>query len=465
MNARTSTDRFEGSVPARAMHWLGGALLALALVLAPSAALAQDRPHEGAELNVGLLARGISDALIPFVDEFEAETGISVNLEQQAFDSLFDKMMLEFAAGTGYYDIVYLSPGFMANLIESDYILQLDDYFAASGLDTDEFLPAGVDINRYGPDDAIWAFPYLADTSVFLYRMDLFEDPDEQAAFEQEYGYELPIPTIDDPMTTDEFVDVAAFFTRKDEDMYGFAYPQGGTAYGNLHILPWVWTFGGNYYDDAFNATLDEPEVVNAFEFARDLQNAQPDGVLGWDYGDHITLLCDSRLAMTAGWFHIGLDANDPESCPDVAGTIGYAPPPYAPESGLDQGRTVLGGGGLAITADSANPDAAWAFLEWMFANEERALEWYLAGGGATLRSVYEAPEVAETYPWASDFFPVANFLLANTTQQRPTVPNSNAIFEVMSETWHNVALDRLTPEEAAAQSHERVDELLEDVR
>jgi multiple sugar transport system substrate-binding protein len=436
---------------------------ALILIFASPLAFAQERPHEGAVVTIGDLARGISDAYLPFLDEFQAETGIRVDVEQLSFDALFDKMMLEFAAGTGYYDIVYLSPGFMATLIDAGYVITLDAYFEDHGIDLDEFLAAAIDINRYGPEEAIWAYPYLADTSVFLYRIDLFEDPDERAAFEERYGYALPIPTVDDPMTTDEFLDVAEFFTR--DGMYGFAYPQGGTAYGNLHILPWIWTFGGEYYDAGFNATLDDSSVVEAFAFAQQLQASQPPGALAWDYGDHIPMLCDGRLAMTAGWFHIGLDANNPDVCPDVAGSIGYAPPPYAEGSRLEHGYTVLGGGGLAITADSANPDAAFTFLSWMFANEERALEWYLGGGAATLSAVYDAPEVTEAWPWAADFFPVANYLLANAAKQRPTVPNSHEIFEVMAETWHNVGLGRLTPEEAARSAHERVDRLLQAIR
>jgi multiple sugar transport system substrate-binding protein len=443
--------------------WIVALATTLVIAFAMSLAPAQERPHEGAVITIGDLARGISDAYLPYLGPFEAETGIRVDVEQLAFDSLFDKMMLEFAAGTGYYDIVYLSPGFMATLIDAGYLITLDDYFEAHDLDLDRFLAAAIDINRYGPEDAIWAYPYLADTSVFLYRLDLFQDPDERAAFQERYGYELPIPTIEQPLTTDQFLDVAEFFTR--ENLYGFAYPQGGTAYGNLHILPWIWTFGGEYYDADFNATLDDPRVVEAFRFAQRLQEFQPAGSLAWDYGDHIPMLCDGRLAMTAGWFHIGLDANNPEVCPAVAGAVGYAPPPYAPDSGVPHGFTVLGGGGLAITADSANPDAAFTFLTWLFADEERALEWYLSGGAATLSAVYDAPEVIETWPWAAEFFPVANHLLATTTKQRPTVPMSNEIFEVMAETWHNVALGRLTPEEAARSAHDRVDALLSPMR
>ncbi len=440
-----------------------GAVLVLVLLMVATPAFAgggREAPDEPApaEITVGLLARGISDALIPYLDEFEAETGISVNLEQHAFDSLRDRMMLEFAAGSGYFDIIYLSPGYLGELVENDYIMPLNDLMAEQGFRTEEFLPAGIEISRYGAGEEIWGFPYLADTSILLYRKDLFTDPDERAAFRDRYGYELPVPSVDNPVTTDEFLDLAEFFTR--DDMYGFGYPQTGVAYGNLHIMPWIWTFGGEYYDDNLNATLDDPRVVDAVDYARRLQDFQPAGVLGWDYGDHIPRFYEGGLAMTAGWFHMGLEANDPELS-DVAGNVGYAPMPYNPDSGRDAAYTVLGGGSVAVTAHSRNPEAAFTYLNWMFGDTDRALEWYLNGGGATRPEIYEHPRVHDEYPWAADFFPVANFSLANTAKQRPTLPNSHEIFEVMSEMWHEVSLDRMTPEEGVQWAQSELDRLL----
>lgn len=440
------------------------ALVSIVLLLISAVAFGGGRREDAeavapAEINIGLLARGISDALFPYLDQFEQETGIRVNIEQHAFDSLRDKMMLEFAAGSGYFDIIYLSPGYLGELVENDYIMPLNDLMAEHGFRRDEFLPAGIEINRYGAGDEIWGFPYLADTTILLYRKDLFNDPDERAAFLDRYGYELPIPSVDNPITTDEFLDLAEFFTR--EDMYGFGYPQTGVAYGNLHIMPWIWTFGAEYYDDDLNATLDDPRAIAAVEYARRLQDFQPEGALGWDYGDHIPRFYEGGLAMTAGWFHMGLEANDPELS-DVAGNVGYAPMPYNPDSGLETHKAVLGGGGVAITAHSRNPEAAFTYLNWMFGDTERALEWYLDGGGATRPEIYEHPRVHQEYPWAEEFFPVANFSLEQIAKQRPTLPNSHEIFEVTSEMWHNVALDRMSPEEGVRWAHDELDQLLE---
>ncbi len=436
------------------------AVLLLALVGFESALAggSQEEPQVE-EITVGLLARGVSDALKPFLDDFEEETGVRVHLEQHAFDALRDRMMLEFAADSGYYDIVYSSPGFLGELVANDHIIPLNDMMDEYGFEEDDFLPAAIEINRFEGEDEIWGFPYLADTSILLYRKDLFNDPDEREAFEAEYGYELPIPSVDDPFTTQEFLDVAQFFTR--DGMYGFVYPQTGVAYGNLHIMPWIWTFGGNYYDSDYNVTINSPEAVEAVRFARALQDTQPEGVLGYDYGDHIPWFYEGNAAMTMGWFHMGVEANDPEHA-DVAGDVGYAPVPYHPESGLDHGVAVLGGGGVAITSDSRAPEVAFEFLNWMFGDTERALEWYLNGGGATRPEIYEHPRVYEEYPWAEDFFPVANYSLANVARQRPTLPNSHSIFEVTSEMWHNVALDDMTPEEGVRWAQEQLEPLLE---
>lgn len=405
-----------------------------------------ERQFEGVEIYIGCLARTLSDELKPFLADFEAETGIKVNIEQHAFDALRDKMMLEFAAGSGYFDIIYLSPGYLGELVENDYIMDISEYMETLDFQREDFLPAAIEISRYGTGEEIWGFPYLADTTVLLYRKDLFEDPDNRADFKDEFGYELPMPTLDNQLTTDQFLDLAKFFTRG--DMYGFGYPQTGVAYGNLSILPWFWTFGEEYFDENYQVTVNSPQGIAAMEYARELQNYQPPGVLGWDYGDHMPYFYEERLAMTAGWFHLGVEANDPEISP-LAGNVGYATVPRHPESELDTGKAILGGGSLAITADSRNPEAAFTYLNWMFGNEERALQWYLNGGSATLKAIYEAPEVHEKFPWAADFFPVANYSLEHIAKQRPTIGVSHSLFEVMSGAWHNVAMDRETPEEA----------------
>lgn len=161
------------------------ALTLSVLLLLPAALFAAGtKPYEGVSINLGLLARGVSDALKPYLADFTAETGIRVNIEQHAYDSLRDKMMLEFAAKSGYFDIIYLSPGYLGELVENDYLLSLNEFMEKLDFRREDFLPAAIEISRSGTGEHIWGFPYLADTSILLYRKDLFEDTKERAAFQ-----------------------------------------------------------------------------------------------------------------------------------------------------------------------------------------------------------------------------------------------------------------------------------------
>jgi multiple sugar transport system substrate-binding protein len=67
-----------------------------------------------------------------------------------------------------------------------------------------------------------YAYPTEGDAVGWAYRKDLFEDPDEMAAFKAEYGYDLAPPE-----TWDQLMDIAKFFTRPDDPVNGVKYGVG----------------------------------------------------------------------------------------------------------------------------------------------------------------------------------------------------------------------------------------------
>src|SRR3546814_11823494 len=56
------------------------------------------------------------------------------------------------------------------------------------------------------------------DVHTYTYRIDLFEDPKEQEAFKAKYGYDLAVPK-----TWKEYLDIAEFFQRPDQNLWGTA--------------------------------------------------------------------------------------------------------------------------------------------------------------------------------------------------------------------------------------------------
>jgi len=104
------------------------------------------------------------------------------------------------------------TPG--AILCLSDYMKErpdLVDPYLDMGDIFPEFLDAGSDYQGN-----LYQFPFHNMPCLYWYRADLFEDPKERAAFKEKYGYELrPARNFQ------EYWDIAEFFTRPEEDLYG----------------------------------------------------------------------------------------------------------------------------------------------------------------------------------------------------------------------------------------------------
>ncbi len=99
------------------------------------------------------------------------------------------------------------------------------------------------------------------DYQVWVYRQDLFEDAKNQKDFKAKYGYDLAFPT-----TWDHQADVAAFFTRPSQNLYGsidLKNPSWG--YSN-----WMMRYvsGGNpnqhYFDKNAKPLINSPAGIQA---------------------------------------------------------------------------------------------------------------------------------------------------------------------------------------------------------
>ena len=91
------------------------------------------------------------------------------------------------------------------------------------------------------------ADPRHADISALHYRTDLFDDPDLQAAFEEQYGYPLAVPE-----TLQQMYDMAEFFVAQGAVTYGtqFAGKEEALAGRFYEVL---FANGGDYFDADLN--------------------------------------------------------------------------------------------------------------------------------------------------------------------------------------------------------------------
>jgi sorbitol/mannitol transport system substrate-binding protein len=155
-------------------------------------------------------------------------------------------------------------------------------------------------------------------------------------------------------------------------------------------------TFGGQWFDEDWNARLDSPQVRDAVETYVDTvrRYGQP-GAATSGFGDCLTRFAQGNAAMWYDATSMVSSVEDPASS-TVAGDVGYAP---APVSETDAAGWLYSWS-LAVPSTSEHKDAAWDFISWMtdkdyirLVGEE--LSWERVPPGSRL-STYEIPQYAE---------------------------------------------------------------------
>ena len=411
---------------------------------------AEEKPFAGTEIVHLGIARGCEDAFREFIPQFEEETGIKVNLEQYEYATMFDKMMLEFTGETGAYDVFYLSPGYIGAMLKAGYILPVDDYIKQYNVDLSDFIPISIDaFVKYPGTSEMWGLPFAADALVMPYRKDLFEDPKEKKAFREKYGYDLR-----PPRTPQEHMDTAEFFTRDTDgdgeiDLYGFGYSQGGTAHSYFMVLTYIWNFGGGVFDEkTFEVTLNTPKNVEALKWGKKLMQYSPKEQLTWMAHEHNAYFTQGKFAMTWTWIDNAQAMIDPEKS-ELHDKIAFAPIPA---------KYIAGGGGLAISKHSKNPEAAFQWVNYIN-SKAVAVPYFMGGGKITRKSAYE--EVQKKRPELAELFKVHFESLETTAKSRIIIPEAWALQEELHLAWSEFYAGHLTAEEALERAHNNIKDIL----
>jgi multiple sugar transport system substrate-binding protein len=115
----------------------------------------------------------------------------------------------------------------------------------------------------------IVGLPFHDGPECLLYRKDLFESHEEQAAYFEKYGQRLRVPK-----TWDEFYQISQFFNRPEENIYGsiFAcYPDGHNAVFDYCLQ--LWSRGGNLIDQNRKINVITTASLESLDFYRKIVN------------------------------------------------------------------------------------------------------------------------------------------------------------------------------------------------
>ncbi len=388
-----------------------------------------------------------------FIPLYEELTGVNIVMEVLPPDQLWQRMQLEAAADSDYYDIGYHSPGWFGYYHEK--VAGLDDLIEEHGFGIDQYSQAVVDSHMINPalrPGEIIAIARNPQTPIYAYRLDWFEHQGEREAFQAEYGRELA-----PPQTWEELYDIAVFFTRPagetvaDETLtaplFGYSasiIPPGGMARAFLAI---VYSLGLEGWDEDFQTDLDDPILLEGVDYwTRLIEDTFPPQAQSWNFLEHLSFMRESRLATAELWPE-GVLTIEEEGAP-TAGRIGYALLPQWPgnRQDLPVGRSFIGGGGMLIF-DTPNRDEAFQFVQWLL--EDQATEFNLRTAMFARADQFEDPEVLGAYDFYDSFLPVFEEQMSYGFPRQPIAEWGAVMYTPVGEFASDVLFDVMTPEQA----------------
>jgi len=356
-----------------------------------------EQPFAGEEITVLTLDSGpkggISGPIYAFRPIFEELTGAKLNIALVPISELYTKIFLDLRNGTGEYDGMIVGAFMYGDLIDGNYILPVDDWRESGDYPAWSYdvMPDSLR-NIYTWDGVGYGVLNDADGQVLYYRRDMLNDPDHRAAFEAEYGYEMPVP----PATLQQLKDIAAYFDGKNFDEND-AEPDSGVVLhlkvreqGLYHFMTLATSFAvtpgelsktqGVYWFDPEDMTplINSPGHVMALEYLKDLAQYGPDAQVSWSLGEAWDFFLRGKAIFNFSYGDVAPLAQD-ETRSNIRGKIGSAILP-ASDTYWDMNEqefvttdeprkvgNVTGGswhGVVSVLSDS--PDATYSFWSLM---------------------------------------------------------------------------------------------------
>lgn len=392
--------------------------------------------YAGTTLVVNFPAHPHYNAVVQVLPEFTRETGIEVEVDMLPYLKMRERQTLELAQEEGEYDLISYVVFSKADYVFADQLENLAKYFMDPKL-ADPSYDAGDLIDGYvqnigvaggtkgylpGPTGSLFGLPQGSETSVLMYRKDIFE----------KHG-------IDVPQNYDQLLEVACQIPELEAGMGGMASRAASGHQAShaflLHLAP----LGGRVFDDQWNPIINSDEGVTAANALKTIVDCGPIGAMSFGPSEAANsfMIGESAMFMDSIAFAPGFE--DPSKS-QVVGKVGYALHP----EGVRRGSQT-GGFGVGIPSNAENKEAAFLLAQWMTSRHGDKLI-AMAGGNPSRFSTYDDPEVQAKFPFAEAFGEALQYA---DPDWRPIIPTWGKINADIGTTMSKVLTEGLDPQEA----------------
>lgn len=339
-----------------------------------------------------LMSSGWTEQALKDVEPGLNEKGIKLEIEAYDWNTYEGKQRLAGTSKGGEYDIIFL-PGNAVNIFaQAGASIPMNDVVEDLGLTDDDYYES---VRKFSKVNDDWyVVPYSAESMIYYYRTDLISE--DQL-----------------PKTIDEMYELGKNMTEG--DTYGLAIPSGAGEAACSFWSYFLWSYGGDYFDDKWNPTLNTPEAVEAAEmFAKIAQDCSPEGISTWQNEETVAAFQSGQLAAMVNWPGYWSMVTDPEQS-KVADKVAAAAVPAGPQGA----RPRFGTWGLSITANCKNVDAAKEAVKAFCCQAN--LEKVLPNTPAPIKSLNELENIQDI-----NYTIPANAATMEDANERPAIPELN---------------------------------------
>jgi multiple sugar transport system substrate-binding protein len=384
------------------------------------------------------------DALKQAARDYEAQTGVHINIAEFPYANLFEKELVDLNAHSGAYDLIMLDdpwfPKFASLKVLSDLSPLLQK--RAKGGPDEDFVATSIALCREPyQTGTLLALPYVGNSQLFFYRKDLFQKHN-----------------LKEPATWDEVLVAAKAFSELETN----GAPGGGKVYGYVmraaqgnaavaDFMPIFWAFGGEMFDSSGQPAVNSPEGIVALKFMIELGRFSPPGYASFNADEVGAHLLQGTAAMSINW-PAWISSFSDAAKSKVIGKMEFGQLP----SGKNPGRAEIGNWLIAIPRDAKNVEPAMDFLLWATSREQMKLS-AQRGNPPTRKSLFTDPELVAKFP----SYP-AQLRSLESSRARPRTPQWNEIENAFGIYLSKANSGELTPEDAMNLANAEIKRIVE---
>lgn len=395
-------------------------------------------------LTIAVVAGVEGDALTQAARDYEAQTGVKVEIAEFPYANLFEKELLDLSSNTGAYDLIMLDDPWFPRFATQSFLADLSPLYQKKNLPgpDDDFVRASLSLCRHPYETgALHALPYVGNSQLFFYRKDLFDKH-----------------SLKKPETWQDVLNAARTIHEAEtkgspagDQVHGYVMR---AAQGNAVVadfMPIFWAFGAEMFDAAGKPSVNSAEGIEALRFMLELGKYAPRGYASFNADEVSAHLLQGTAAMSINW-PAWISAFGDAARFKAKGNMEFANLPGA----KNPGRAEIGNWLISIPKGSRNQDAAFEFLHWVTSAEQMKKS-SLAGNPPTRRSLFADKELLAKYP----AYP-AQLSSLESSKPRPRTPLWNEIENAFGIFLSKANSGELTAEEAMNQANAEITKIVE---